>query len=88
MLLALLGSAAAVQATRGWAVDMKNRGYDTIDGGEALTGRVHKPSSASSFSAADLGSTVLRSARRLKDDISEEEAMKKAMLERAAAKMK
>ena len=27
------------QATRGWAVDMKNRGYPTVDGGEALTGR-------------------------------------------------
>ena len=76
------------QATRGWAVDMKNRGYDTVDGGEALTGRAGYAPSSSTFNPADLGSTVLRSARRMKDDISEEEAMKAAMMQRAKKNMK
>lgn len=75
------------QATRGWAVDMQNRGYSTVDGGEALTGRAgYSPSSGSTFDMSALGSTVLRSARRMKDDVDEEAQMKAAMLERAKAK--
>ena len=76
------------QATRGWAVDMKNRGYDTVDGGEALTSRATHGGGGTSSDMSALGTTVLRSARKLKDDISEEEEMKRAMLERAKACMK
>ena len=75
------------QATKGWAVDMKNRGYDTVDGGEALTGRAGYSPSGSSFNPAEIGSTVLRSARRMKDDLDEEKKMKEEMLRRAQAAM-
>ena len=75
------------QATRGWSVDMKNRGYQTVDGGEALTGRAGYSGVATTTHATDIGSTVLRSARRMKQDLEEEEMMKRAMFERAAAKM-
>ena len=77
------------QATKGWSVDMKNRGYETVDGGEALTGRPGYPSGGSApIQIGQGGSVVLRSARRMKDDVQEEEDMKRAMMERAAAKMK
>jgi hypothetical protein len=73
------------QATRGWAADMKSRGYQTVDGGEARTGRAgYSPGGG----IPDFGSTVLRSARKMKSDIDEEAAMKQAMLEKAKASMK
>jgi len=72
------------QATRGWAADMKARGYETVDGSEARTGRA----GYSPGNMPDFGSTVLRSARMMKNDVSEEEAMKKAMMEKAKASMK
>ena len=75
------------QATRGWSVDMKNRGYETVAGEEALTGRLSFSPGSSTFNPADMGSTVLRSARRMKDDVDEEAKMKAEMLARAAAKM-
>jgi len=74
------------QATRGWANDMKARGYETVDGGEALTGRAGYNPTASSFDPTALGSTVLRSARRMKDDMDEEAKMKEEMMRRAQAK--
>lgn len=76
------------QATRGWAVDMKNRGYDTCDGAEPVTGRPGYTTTSSGFDPAALGSTVLRSARRMKDDLDEEAQMKQMMMERAKASMK
>ena len=76
------------QATRGWANDMSARGYMTVDGGAALTGRAGYSPQGAGLSPADLGSTVLRSARRMKDDMDEEARMKAEMLERARAAKK
>ena len=70
--------------TQGWAADMKSRGYDTCDGSEALTARGN--SGFGSLTPADIGSTVLRSARSMKKDMDEEAEMKAAMMARAAAK--
>jgi len=77
------------QATRGWSADMKSRGYETVSGAEALTGRPgFSPGGGSTFDPSALGATVLRSARTMKSDVDEEESMKAAMMERAKASMK
>ena len=64
---------------------MKSRGYETCDGSEALTARGNS-FYGSSLTPADIGSTVLRSARSMKKDMDEEAEMKAAMMARAAAK--
>jgi len=67
-------------ATQGWSADMRRRGYAPLDGsseGGSSTPRSSTPRS-----------TVLRAAGQMKSDLEEEAAMKKAMLERAAASMK
>ena len=50
---------------------------------EAMTARGGSGWGSSTVSASDLGSTVLRSARRMKQDMDEEAAMKEAMRQRA-----
>jgi len=71
------------QATQGWAADMAARGYSTIDGGAPLTYRENANAVASAADGPT--STVLRSARRMKEDLEEEKAMKEAMLAKARA---
>jgi len=67
-------------ATQGWAQDMASRGYSTCSGQAPNTGRPGYESGGT----VDIGSSVLRSARRMQQDLEEEAAMKKAMLEKAA----
>jgi len=66
------------QATQGWSADMASRGYATIDGGAPMTYR-------EGFLSDGPTSTVLRSARRMKEDLDEEKTMKEAMLAKAKA---
>lgn len=71
-------------ATKGWAKDMAARGHTPCAGQAPNTGRPGY--NGSSPGGMDIGSTVLRSARRMQEDMAEEAKMKEAMLARAAAK--
>jgi len=67
-------------ATQGWAQDMASRGYSTCQGQAPNTGR---PGYENAGGSLDIGSSVLRSARRMQQDLEEEAAMKQAMIDKA-----
>ena len=81
-----LMSKLLTQATQGWGLDMVARGYQTVDGSDPVTAR-GDPNPSKLTTPADIGSSVLRSARLMASDKAEEEAMKEAMKQAALKSM-